>query len=156
MIKKFVSLSLFIFFAVVVAVLVAGLVFNDRRAQAPKSAVNMNNSTTTGGVDVVLTAEEVARHASATDCWVIISGAVYNVTAAINSHSGGASTIIPTCGTDATQVFDTKGNRGQPHSGSAQNIMQSYLLGNLNEKISTSAASVTPPAPVKKGEQEDD
>lgn len=150
MIKKFVSASLFIFFAIVVALLVAGLVFYDRR-QAPKSAVN--TSATTSGADILLTAEEVSKHNSATDCWVIISGSVYNVTSAISGHSGGVETIIPTCGAEATQVFDTKGGLDKPHSSSAENVMQSYLLGKLNEKIS---ATTAPPAPATRGERENE
>ncbi|HRY63141.1 MAG TPA: hypothetical protein P5267_00845 [Patescibacteria group bacterium] len=72
MIKKFVSAGLFIFFAVVVAVLVAGLVFYDRQNQTAKPPIV--NQPISDSVDPALTAQEIAKHASVTDCWGLLMG----------------------------------------------------------------------------------
>lgn len=51
------------------------------------------------------TMEEVAQHATAESCWVVIRDTVYDVTDWIPQHPGGANRIIPLCGTDATANF---------------------------------------------------
>lgn len=132
--KKMVTVSLFIFFAVVVAVLVAGLVFNDRRQNSAATQTTGNTNTASG--PVTLSLAELAKHNSASDCWLLINGKVYDVTAAIAKHPGGAGTIIPTCGREATSDFDTKGGEGQPHSTRANSMLQDYYLGQLNATIS--------------------
>ncbi len=79
---------------------------------------------------VMLTAGEVAKHNNAGDCWLIISSKVYNATTLIPNHSGGPGTIIPFCGKDATNVFETRNGNG-PHSNSARQILDQFYIGNL-------------------------
>jgi cytochrome b involved in lipid metabolism len=45
----------------------------------------------------------VQKHASATDCWVVYQGVIYDITSIIPWHPGGAGAITPYCGT--TQDF---------------------------------------------------
>ena len=85
-----------------------------------------------------LTLSEVARHNNANDCWMVISGKVYNVTSYIYSHPGGANEIIRACGIDATSAYQTKGSRGKDHSSSAYALLTRYLIGNLNQVVPTS------------------
>lgn len=70
------------------------------------------------------TAAQVAPHNSVSDCWLIISGQVYNVTNFIPIHPGG-NAIVPFCGTDATTIFS------QIHDQAAVNLLPSYLIGKL-------------------------
>ena len=77
-----------------------------------------------------ITATQVATHNNASDCWLIISGSVYDVTNFLAMHSGGPGQIIPYCGQDATVAFDTKGGRGS-HSQNAVNILSQYYVGTL-------------------------
>lgn len=83
---------------------------------------------------VVLTAEEVAKHNTETDCWLVIANKVYDVTDFINEHPGGSFRIIPNCGKDATQGFETQGGRGQ-HSADAYQLLPEYLIGELGSEI---------------------
>ncbi|KAH8910412.1 FMN-dependent dehydrogenase [Coniochaeta sp. PMI_546] len=54
----------------------------------------------------VYDAEEVARHASADSCWVILYGKVYDVTDFLSSHPGGSKVILQLAGRDATEEYD--------------------------------------------------
>lgn len=78
------------------------------------------------------TASEVAKHGSSSDCWLIINKNVYNVSRFLSDHPGGAGTILPYCGKEATRAFDTqdRGSRGS-HSNQAAQMLQDYLVGTL-------------------------
>ena len=51
------------------------------------------------------TLAQVKAHASASSCWAVISGGVYNLTAWIGQHPGGPDVIKAMCGTDGTASF---------------------------------------------------
>merc|ERR1719230_2001842 len=52
------------------------------------------------------TKEEVAKHTSKTDCWVILDGKVLNVTNFLSQHPGGELAILTFAGKDATEEFN--------------------------------------------------
>jgi len=115
------------------------------RSKAPIAGITIGIVTLLGmGAQAVYattyTSAQVASHNTASDCWEIINGKVYNLTAFIPQHPGGQSAVIAQCGKDATTVF----NNG-PHSASTLSALSAYFLGDLN------AASVvtptTPPTP---------
>jgi cytochrome b involved in lipid metabolism len=86
-----------------------------------------------GGTETTFTREEVARHSTAQDCWIIVHGKVYNVTD-IPCHGGSIeSTILQSCGTDITVLWDEKPGTGKPHSESAQSILDPHYLGVVAE-----------------------
>jgi cytochrome b involved in lipid metabolism len=55
----------------------------------------------------VITLEELARHRSASSCWVALSGDVYDFTEFVQSgqHPGGARSLLHHAGTDASEAF---------------------------------------------------
>lgn len=73
------------------------------------------------------TVDKVRENNSASSCWSIISGNVYNLTQWINSHPGGPSVIRGLCGVDGTSSFNGK-HRGD---GGPASILSGYLLGPL-------------------------
>jgi cytochrome b involved in lipid metabolism len=147
--KKLTALSLFIFWTVVTAILTSGLIFY----QNGKSSVTV--PAMTGTQTQTLTAQELAKHNSATSCWLLIDGKVYDVTSYLYQHPGNADTILPTCGTDATQAYATKGRTSSPspHSQNAHELLKAYYIGDFGKAPATATAPVattpeTQPAPV--------
>jgi cytochrome b involved in lipid metabolism len=49
--------------------------------------------------------EEVAKHRSAGDCWIIVDDGVYDVTHWLAVHPGRAGPILGVAGGDATDIF---------------------------------------------------
>jgi cytochrome b involved in lipid metabolism len=85
---------------------------------------------------IILTAQEVAKHNSARDCWMIVNNQIYDLTPLVYSHSGGSSTIIPDCGKDGSTGFNSKYGQGT-HSSNANSILDSFYIGGLNQSIET-------------------
>lgn len=154
--KKAVTISLFIFWMIATAIFAGGLVVYDKSKNSntpvsdgasPSSGTSDNaaggsgvgnggGSQTSGSKKLVLSLAETAKHNSSKSCWLLISGKIYDVTNYINAHPGGANEIISSCGKDATQAYDTKGGRGNSHSGNADAMLSEYFIGNLNQSLS--------------------
>jgi len=83
------------------------------------------------------TPDQVAQHHRASDCYMIISGKVYDVTSYVNQHPGGVDNIVSGCGTDATDLF------AQIHSQRAYDMLVNFYVGDLAVMPS---ASSDPPA----------
>jgi len=66
---------------------------------------------------------DIAAHNTSSDCWLVISGKVYNVTNFLSQHSGGSVAIMPFCGKDATVGF--------PHSSGELSVLSAYYIGDI-------------------------
>ena len=91
-----------------------------------------------------LTADEVKKHNSASDCWSIIDGVVYDLTNWVDSHPGGSSRITAICGKDGTSSFLGQHN----NSNSAKSRLKGFELGRL--EVAAKADTPTPAAPATK------
>jgi cytochrome b involved in lipid metabolism len=73
------------------------------------------------------TMANVKKNNSATSCWSVINGNVYNLTQWINSHPGGSTPIRGICGVDGSSSFNGKhGRQSNPNE-----TLSGYLLGPL-------------------------
>jgi L-lactate dehydrogenase (cytochrome) len=54
----------------------------------------------------MLSMDDVAKHNSKEDCWVVLYGKAYDLTKFARVHPGGAKLIIDAAGKDATALFD--------------------------------------------------
>lgn len=78
----------------------------------PMTSTTPDNSTTAGQN---LTPTQVATHNTATSCYTIINGAVYDLTTWITQHPGGPDVIVGLCGRDGTEAFsNAHGGQGEP------------------------------------------
>jgi hypothetical protein len=73
------------------------------------------------------TMERVKANNTASSCWTVISGNVYDLTKWISSHPGGSGAIRALCGTDGTAEFNSQ-HRGE---GTPTARLAGYLLGPL-------------------------
>lgn len=71
------------------------------------------------------TTTQVAAHNSASDCWSIINGSVYNLTSWINRHPGGSQGILSICGKDGTSAF--QGQHGS--NANAKQTLDTFKVG---------------------------
>lgn len=142
---------MFIFWAIVVAVIAAGLISLNKNGQSitgpSTGGTNQTNNITGVGSGVstlTLSMVELAKHNSSSNCWLLISGKIYDVTNFIIQHPGGEGTILSSCGTDATVAFNTKDRpNGRPHSANANAMLTDYFIGNLNQVLEFNSNKTT-------------
>lgn len=97
------------------------------------TVVNTNTSMSTS---VTLTATVIAQHGTATDCWLVVNGQVYDITPYLPMHPKGSAAVVPYCGKpDGTAAFETKGSRGEDHSSMAYAELERYRLGAVNATV---------------------
>jgi len=72
------------------------------------------------------TIEEVKKHHTFKDCWIIIDNKVYNVTDFVPTHPGGDDIILENAGAIATEEFEKIG-----HSESAYELLSTFYIGDL-------------------------
>lgn len=82
--------------------------------------------------------EVVAKHNTISDCWTIIEGNVYDLTAYVQIHSGGDE-ILRACGIDGTTLFKERKTAegddvgtGTPHSSTAETELKTLLIGTVS------------------------
>ncbi|KAF2299380.1 hypothetical protein P3X46_017352 [Hevea brasiliensis] len=84
--------------------------------------------------------DEVAKHNKAKDCWLIISGKVYDVTPFMDDHPGGDEVLLSSTGKDATNDFEDVG-----HSDSAREMMEKYYIGEIDASTILAKRNHIPP-----------
>lgn len=102
-------------------VLVGGVIFFLTKKSGAKPPQNANTTQT-------ITMSDVAKHADASSCWMVIEGKVYDVTSFIPSHPGGDA-ILQGCGKDATAMFNSRPQDGSSHSSRARNMLSGLQIG---------------------------
>ncbi|MFH1107064.1 MAG: cytochrome b5-like heme/steroid binding domain-containing protein [Candidatus Micrarchaeota archaeon] len=63
---------------------------------APEATEQPSATTLSGGAAITL--QELSKHSTEQDCWVVSQGKVYDLTAWLPKHPGGAGAISPYCG----------------------------------------------------------
>ena len=89
-----------------------------------------NSARPAAGADRPIGLAEIARHATAGDCWMALDGIVYDITAYLPDHPSNPRIILPWCGKEASEAYRTK-TRGRPHSAEADGLLRTYRIGVL-------------------------
>ena len=77
------------------------------------------------------TRDEVAKHATKSDCWMIIDDQVYDFTNYLPQHPAAPDVMLKFCGKNATEAWKSKGGIGRPHSVRAASMLEKYRQGTL-------------------------
>jgi cytochrome b involved in lipid metabolism len=72
-----------------------------------------------------ITKEEVAKHNTPTDCWIILKGDVYNITSYLTMHPSGPECILNFSGDDLTEAFMAR------HRWVSPNLIAKVKIGTL-------------------------
>ncbi len=84
-----------------------------------------------------ISASEVALHNTASDCWVVIDGSVYQLDKYMSQHPGGMSVLTSLCGKDGSRAFANQhAQQARPNSELAK-----LYLGQLATSGSASGSS---------------
>lgn len=88
--------------------------------------------------------EEIQKHTSDTDCWVVLYDKVLDVTDWLNQHPGGLDPIKDMGGMDITSSFESIG-----HTSTAVVRTKQMIIGKVDEKSKkiTGASKVKTAAP---------
>lgn len=78
---------------------------------------------------VTLDLQEVAKHNTKQDCYLIVKGSVYSVASFIDAHPGGVKKIVDECGGEASAVFSAI------HSNFAWNLLKDYYIGDVGQSV---------------------
>jgi len=103
-------------------------------SKEPKAKTDESSPTTTttttpkteSGDVKMYTREEVSKHNTDDDVWLILHGKVYNVTKFLEDHPGGPDSLQQNAGTDATDAFENLF-----HSDKARALLKGFYIGNV-------------------------
>lgn len=87
----------------------------------------------------LFTLEEVAKHNTKADCWMVIGKDVFDFSSYQN-HPGG-NTYAAYCGMNATEGFASKGGKGPDHSPRAYEEAAGYAIGEIGQPMPSGAGS---------------
>lgn len=86
------------------------------------------------GVVFAYTKEDVAKHNTSSDCWMIFEEKVYDITNRVEIHDQYMD-IREWCGKDMTSEFKDKDGKGVDHKNSTYALLNSLEIGDLEEKV---------------------
>lgn len=72
--------------------------------------------------------EEIQKHNTRDDCWLVINGKVYDVTDFLNKYPEGDA-ILQNCGKDATEIFDKENTEVK----TLKENLENYYIGDVGK-----------------------
>lgn len=120
-------------------------------AVAPSEQAALEVPMTKAGLDRKVTIDDLRKHDTDNEPWFVVNGEIYDGTAFLQEHPGGASSIVNAAGLDSTDEFmairklsvssaSTKHTDRLTDSETAKAMMPSYHIGTLDEEGKKSLA----------------
>ncbi|GAB7356800.1 hypothetical protein MBLNU459_g7685t1 [Dothideomycetes sp. NU459] len=97
-------------------------------AVPPSEQASQEVKMTKDGLNKKITIDDLRKHDTEAEPWFVVNGEVYDGTAFLSGHPGGASSIVNAAGLDSTDEFMAI------HSETAKGMMTSYHIGTLDEE----------------------
>jgi cytochrome b involved in lipid metabolism len=91
----------------------------------------LGNTSVRAAQEAEFTREDVAKHASKDDCWIIIDNVVYDITEAVQDHLRYKYAVDPWCGKESTEAWNTKDGKNKAHSRKAQLMLKELRKGKI-------------------------
>lgn len=113
----------YIFILAIALALSGCTVSKNKQISIPENNQNMENTNQVENAPSY-SLDELAKHASPTDCWVAANGKVYDVSSFVDKHPGGDK-ILNGCGKDMTEFFNTK------HAKQSKESLPAFYIGDL-------------------------
>ena len=112
----------------------------EKRINPVIQVTDSSGTATNTSEPIELSMNTVAQKNTPENCWAVVSNNVYNLTAYITAHPGGAANITNLCGTDATDAFTNEhGQSSKPNT-----ALKSFVIGALGSTID----SLPTPVPI--------
>eukprot|EP01036_Dinobryon_divergens_P035202 gene35202-45590_t len=112
----------------VILFLLSKFTIQDRRTtSSSKSSTTSNKKPVPVRPEGPFSLEEVGKHNTREDCWIIVDGSVYDVTTYVDDHPGGDS-ILNNAGKDSSE-----GVHGPQHPVSMYDVLALYKIGELSK-----------------------
>jgi len=73
---------------------------------ASKDDKSQDDASKSANIQKEYSMEEVAKHNTENDCWVVVNGQVLDVTGFLDDHPGGKMAIVTFAGKDASEEFN--------------------------------------------------
>lgn len=134
--KKITLAAIILFFIITAVIGGLAVLFPPVRSNHQTANVNISN-----GSSRTYTLHDIAQHSTTGDCYLIVKGAVYDVSTYVSVHPGGKNSIVNRCGQEVTNLFT------RIHSNLAWDLLGKYYVGEIsnstNQDTSTAAAQTT-------------
>lgn len=112
----------------VILFLLSKFTVQDRRTtSSSKSSTSSNKKPVPVRPEGPFSLEEVGKHNTREDCWIVVDGSVYDVTTYVDDHPGGDS-ILNNAGKDSSE-----GVHGPQHPVSMYDVLALYKIGELSK-----------------------
>ncbi|XP_073011271.1 nitrate reductase [NADH] 1 [Typha latifolia] len=105
-----------------------GWMARQKHLETAEGAQSLKKSTSTPFMNTStnhFSMSEVRKHSSQDSAWIVVHGHVYDCTAFLKDHPGGADSILINAGQDCSEEFDSI------HSDKAKALLDTYRIGEL-------------------------
>lgn len=103
-----------------------GKILEQEQFSGEQAAVEVPKDDAKSGEKKYFTLEEVAKHNTEHDCWIIVKDRVYDCTEYLELHPGGIDSITINAGADATEDFVAI------HSAKATAMLEKFYIGDVD------------------------